>query len=229
MHVRVERDARTRTPAHNERERLGLSASALTHAQRGYRCVGKTSAAFHRAASFLNPAQLAMLDRPARSPAKKRASTSPAKQRATKSPAKQRAAKSPAKERAAKSPAKERAAAKSPAKERAAKSPAKRAAKSPAKERAAKSPIKERPAKSPAKEVAASPAVAMGTSPRKRRASVGGNLRWTPAEEARLRAIVLETAEQKDRWTIVAAALGTNRSATGAALPRATPLPRGIC
>ena len=54
--------------------------------------------------------------------------------------------------------------------------------------------FRERPAKrSLVKEEVASPAVAMGngsaTSPRKRRASLSGNSRWTPAEEARHRAI----------------------------------------
>ena len=86
-----------------------------------------------------------------------------------------------------------------------------RATRSPAKERPTKSPAKQRPAKSPAK--VASPAVAMGTSSRKRGASLGGSLRWTPAEQARLRALALESSEEKDRWATIAAALGTGRSA----------------
>ena len=75
--------------------------------------------------------------------------------------------------------------------------------------RATKSPAKERPTRSPTR----SPSVAMGTSPRKRRVSLGGGSRWMPAEQARLRALALEYDEENDRWATIAAALGTGRSA----------------
>jgi hypothetical protein len=94
---------------------------------------------------------------------------------------------------------------------RVAKSPAKSPAKPPAKS-PRKSPAKERVVKSPAKSPARkSPA---GPSPRNRRASIGAIQRWTPLEEARLRALVLENT-QKGRWTVIAEALGTNRTAAG--------------
>ena len=87
--------------------------------------------------------------------------------------------------------------------------PSARNSPSPAR-RATKSPAKERPTSSPAR----SPSVAMGTSPRNRRVSTpGGGSRWTPAEQARLRALALEYSDEKDRWATIAAALGTGRSA----------------
>ena len=86
--------------------------------------------------------------------------------------------------------------------------PSARNSPSPAR-RATKSPAKERPTSSPTR----SPSVAMGTSPRNRRASLGGGSRWTPAEQARLRALALEYSDEKDRWATIAAALGTGRSA----------------
>ena len=86
--------------------------------------------------------------------------------------------------------------------------PSARNSPSPAR-RATKSPAKERPTSSPTR----SPSVAMGTSPRNRRVSLGGGSRWTPAEQARLRALALEYSDEKDRWATIAAALGTGRSA----------------
>ena len=86
--------------------------------------------------------------------------------------------------------------------------PSARNSPSPAR-RATKSPAKERPTSSPTR----SPSVAMGTSPRNRRASLGGGSRWTPVEQARLRALALEYSDEKDRWATIAAALGTGRSA----------------
>ena len=56
MHVRVERDARTRTPAHNERGRLGFSASAFTHAHsEGTGVRGQNVRSFSPSGQFFKP------------------------------------------------------------------------------------------------------------------------------------------------------------------------------
>ena len=79
---------------------------------------------------------------------------------------------------------------------------------SPAKERPAKSPAKERPKK-------ARPDTP-GKSPRKQRPSGLVAARWTPEEEARLRALVLQYSGERGKWKAIAEELGTGR--TGAAV-----------
>lgn len=80
--------------------------------------------------------------------------------------------------------------------------------KSPAKERPSKSPAKERPKK-------VRPDTP-GKSPRKPRPTGLVAARWTPEEEARLRALVLQYSGERGKWKVIAEELGTGR--TGAAV-----------
>lgn len=76
--------------------------------------------------------------------------------------------------------------------------------KSPAKERPAKSPAKERPNK-------VRPDTP-GQSPRRPRPTGLVAARWTPEEEARLRALVLQYSDERGKWKVIAEELGTGRS-----------------